>query len=286
MSKGFVQIRRGLEQHLISGSIGLFEVGAYLVMHLQADFETGIWTGSAPRLQATAPRGASLRDVQRAIERLSEIKFVRVFHVQGQRGNYRVLIHKYEPQFGALKGKRLNAFASESWCNPVYEVCAEAVTENGAESDAETVAEDAPYPKEEENREERKQTHRQKRAPGDPRFQPFFQLAYESYTSKHNRQKPLWGGKDRNKLKNLLKDQSAESLSLDRLKTLWRNFLNSTDSFTVKQGDSLAYFCESAGKFAEGPILAAPGKGANGKPTLTEIAGNNDRGLGLGLSAN
>ena len=151
MSRGFVQIRRGLEQHLIAGSIGLFEVGAYLVMHLQADFETGIWTGSAPRLQATAPRGASLRDVQRAIERLSQIKFVRAFHVQGQRGNYRVLIHKYEPQFGALRGKRLNAFASESWRNPVYEVCAEAVTETVAEGDAETVAEDAPYPYKETN---------------------------------------------------------------------------------------------------------------------------------------
>jgi len=87
MSKGFIQIRRGLEEHLLAGRIGLWEAGAYLVIHLQADFRTGIWTGSAPRLLATAPRGASLRDVQRAVARLEKIDFIRVFHQHGQRGN-------------------------------------------------------------------------------------------------------------------------------------------------------------------------------------------------------
>src|SRR5215470_2571744 len=99
MNKGFIKIRRGIQEHLVSGRIGVAEVGAYLIMHLQANFETGVWVGSAPRLLATAPRGRSLRDMQRAIERLAEISFIRVFHEQGQRGNYPVLIHKYEPQF-------------------------------------------------------------------------------------------------------------------------------------------------------------------------------------------
>jgi hypothetical protein len=154
VNKGFIQIRRGLEEHLVSGQIGVAEAGVYLVMHLQANFKTGIWVGSAPRLLATAPRGENLRDMQRAIERLAEIGFIRVFHEHGRRGNYHVLIHKYEPQCGALKGRRLNAAASSSWQQPTYEPCAEDVADVDAEVDADAVAEAAPILKEEENKNE------------------------------------------------------------------------------------------------------------------------------------
>jgi hypothetical protein len=113
-------------------------------------------------------------------------------------------------------------------------------------------------------------SRRPKPAPGDSRFQPFFTIAFESFSVKHGR-KPLWQGKDRIGLKNLLKNQNAENLSLLRLKTLWRNFLESTEPFTVKQGDSLAYFCSNVDKFSDGPILAAPQKGgASGKPTTSD----------------
>jgi len=115
-----------------------------------------------------------------------------------------------------------------------------------------------------------KDSRRHKAAPGDLRFQPFFQLAYESFTVKHGR-KPLWLGKDRNGLKNLLKSQSAEALPFERLQTLWRNYLDSTEAFTVKQGSSLAYFCSNLDKFSDGPILAAPGKGTNGKDTNSAV---------------
>lgn len=141
MSRPWSKIRAGLEDHLVSGSIGAFEAGVYLILHLQADFHTGIWTGSANRLLSTAPRGASLRDMQRALQRLGAIGFIRTFHRHGERGNYRVLINKYEPQFGALRGKRLNAEKSTSWQSPAYEPCALA----DAVTDAVTDAEDAPY---------------------------------------------------------------------------------------------------------------------------------------------
>ena len=145
---GFVKIRRGIVEHLLSGAIGFLEAGVYLTIHLQADYRTGVWTGSAPRLAATAPRGATLRDIQRALNRLAEIGFIRVFHTRGARGNYRVLIHKFEVETPALKGKRLNAFKSENWREPVYESCAEDGTEVPQTTrcgDAESEAEDAPY---------------------------------------------------------------------------------------------------------------------------------------------
>ena len=106
--------------------------------------------------------------------------------------------------------------------------------------------------------------------PADPRFQLFFAFAFESFTSKHSR-KPLWQGKDRNGLKNLLKNQSAESLPLERLQNNWRNFLASTEPFTVNQGGSLAYFCWNLDKFSDGPILQPKGK-SNGKNVNDAIA--------------
>jgi hypothetical protein len=123
-------------------------------------------------------------------------------------------------------------------------------------------------------------SRRQKPAPGDLRFQPFFQFAYESFTVKHGR-KPLWLGKDKNGLKNLLKSQSAEALPLERLQTVWRNFLDSTEAFTVKQGDSVAYFCSNIDKFSDGPLMAGSGKVDYGKPTATDLALRNARALGL-----
>lgn len=125
----------------MTGRLSAFDAGVYLIIHLQSDFRTGVWTGSAARLMGTAPRGTSLRDMQRALNRLAQIGFIRPLHRHGVRGNYRVLIHKYEPQFGALKGKRLNATKSESWQHPVYEDCA--VTD--AVTDAVTGTVDAPY---------------------------------------------------------------------------------------------------------------------------------------------
>ena len=134
-------------------------------------------------------------------------------------------------------------------------------------------------------------SRRQKAAPGDSRFQPFFNFAFESFAVKHGR-KPLWQGKDRNGLKNLLKNHRAESLSLQRLQTSWRNFLDSTETFTVKQGGSLAYFCSNIDKFSGGPIMATPQKGGNngnrsdGKPSASDLAIQNARALGLNRLAN
>jgi hypothetical protein len=136
VKNAFVKIRTGIEEHLVRGRIGFFELGVYITLHLQADYQTGIWIGSAPRLLATAPRGTDLRSVQRAVQRLVDVEFVRTFHIPGARGNYRVLIHKYSPAFGALKGMRLNALQSVCWQSPIYEPVAEV--------DADRDVEDAP----------------------------------------------------------------------------------------------------------------------------------------------
>lgn len=131
---GYAIIRRGLLDHLLEGRLGFFELGIYTTIHLQADFQTGVWRGSAPRLLATAPAGTTLREVQRAVQILVKIGFLRTFQTHGSRGNYAVLIDKYDVRIGALKGRRLNAAKSVSWREPFYEPCAERDAEANAEA--------------------------------------------------------------------------------------------------------------------------------------------------------
>ena len=119
----FVPIRTSISEDLLRGDISAFEFGVYVIVHLQADYGTGIWSGSAPRILNSAPRGAKLRDIQRALEDLKELKLLNHFHKHGQRGNFPFLIHKFTVRSGALMGMRLNACKSESWQSPVYEAC-------------------------------------------------------------------------------------------------------------------------------------------------------------------
>jgi hypothetical protein len=145
---GFAIIRGGILDHLLASTISFFDLGIYVTIHLQANFQTGVWRGSAPRLLAAAPRGTDLRQVQRALQNLAKVGFLRSFHVRGQRGNFAVLINRYDVKLGALKGRRLIAAKSDDWRHPFYESCAEDVAdsdaENDAESDAESDAEGAP----------------------------------------------------------------------------------------------------------------------------------------------
>src|ERR1700682_13157 len=132
MKERYVPIRPGIEEHLVRSAIGLLEFGSYALIHIQADYRTGIWRGSAPRILATAPRGASLRQVQRALEHFEEMGYLKSFRVQGARGNTPYLIDKFTVRSGALKGYRVNAAKSESWQRPFYEFVAEGVAEDVA----------------------------------------------------------------------------------------------------------------------------------------------------------
>jgi hypothetical protein len=101
MKERSVPIRPGIEEHLVRGAMSLCEFGIYALIHIQADYRTGIWRGSAPRIVATAPRGASLRQIQRALEHFEELGYLKCFRVQGARGNTPYLIDKFNGPSGA-----------------------------------------------------------------------------------------------------------------------------------------------------------------------------------------
>jgi hypothetical protein len=272
MSAGFYKRRRGLVEHIENGTIDLLEDGIHDYLSLKANLviagpcsiPVGVCFTSAPALHVHCPR-VSERTIQRILEHLESIGWIKTFKIPGRRGNYPTLLCRASVHDLSGNEYRINGTKTIDWRQPVYEPVGEV-----SGSCPETGGNLSGYREEREERREKKQARRPKAAPADSRFQPFFEFALRSFTAKHGR-KPLWQGKDWNSLKNLLKNHSAESLPLERLKTNWRNFLESTEAFTIKQGDSLAYFCLSIDKFSDGPILATPQKGrSNGKPSVSE----------------
>jgi hypothetical protein len=254
MKESYVPIRAGILEHLLRGDISACEFGVYGIIHLQADYASGVWRGSAPRIANSAPRGADLRKIQRALEHLAQLGLLKLFHRQGVRGNYPVLINKFTVRSGALKGQRLNADLTTNWRKPVYERCAETDTDATAVVDAV----DAPIQEVRSKKEEKREKPAAKTTPpADPRFQPFVDFAFAAFNVKHG-QKPVWLAKDYRALRDLL--GKAPSLALSELHSRWENYLQSTEPFTAKQGWSLTYFCSNVDKFLTGPILAA-GKG-------------------------
>lgn len=274
MSRGFAIIRSGIAEHMLAGRLSFFDLGLYVTIHLQADFATGKWIGSAPRLLAASPRGISLRDAQRGLQNLRRIGFLKPFHKHGERGNYRVLIDKYFVRIGALKGKRLNAWASESWENPVYESCALTDALSDALSDAEAAPSSVFSSQKSGNK---RKAPAQAPPPPDPRFQPFFDYAFQGFVSGFA-VRPSWGEKDGAALKELLK--KLPGVPLEDLRQRWDNYLGSTEEFTAKQSGSLSYFCSRADQFIRGPILP-PSNGAKGGNRAEQRTRDNLRAAGF-----
>jgi hypothetical protein len=264
MKERSVPIRPGIEEHLVRGAMSLSEFGIYALIHIQADYRTGIWRGSAPRILATAPRGASLRQVQRALEHFESVGYLKSFRVQGARGNTPYLIDKFTVRSGALKGYRVNAAKSESWQRPFYELVAEVVTED----DAVPVAQHDALSRSKKERSKKENPAPKPTAPADTRFGPFLEFAKASFETKHGHP-PTWDcfGKDGKELVAFLR--RAPHVALADWQTHISNFFDSTEPFTVKQGGSLSYFVRRFDTFANGAILAQKG-GGNGKLNTNE----------------
>jgi hypothetical protein len=105
-------------------------------------------------------------------------------------------------------------------------------------------------------------------SPADPRFQSFVAFAHETFEEKHGA-KPSWLGKDFQQLRVLLRANA--SLTPTELERRWRAYLESSELFIVKQGDSLTYFATHCDTFSSGPIMQSRGK-ANGKDINDAVA--------------
>lgn len=247
---GFFQLRRGLWEHLRDGRMSSTEALAFIYIGTQADTRNGIWKGSAKSLSGEL--GIPERTARDVLEKMEHGDYIRRFPRPGSHLCYPILVHKFLITSGEHNGEQLNALESMSPADLAY-FSREHDVVRGVEDSVEHGA--AQKRSETVEGTEQKKTKAKPAAktarPADPRFQQFVDFAYRTFEAKH-RQKPTWSGKDFNSLKALL--GKNQSLTLAELERRWTHYARSTEPFTTKQGDSLAYFCSKFDAFISGPI--------------------------------
>jgi hypothetical protein len=120
-NEGFAQIRNGLKEHIEAGKLCPTDLGVYTFLHMYCDYSTGIYTGTALGIAFRFGDASYKGMVNKSLARLKKIKFINYREGNGKRGGYRILLDKFEPTFGELRGSRLNAWKADANGNPIYD---------------------------------------------------------------------------------------------------------------------------------------------------------------------
>lgn len=107
---GFLQLRRGLWDHLRDGRMTRLEVLAFIYICSQADTRSGVWSGSAGALSGEI--GFEPRTARDVLERMEESGYIRRFALPGSHLCYPILVHKYLITTGEHNGEQLDALSS------------------------------------------------------------------------------------------------------------------------------------------------------------------------------
>lgn len=258
MAGGFYKRRRGILEHLENGHISLVDLAVHDFLSLKANLvidpacsiPPGVCFSSSVAIHnSCSKRGLSERTIRRSLQHLEQIGWIKRWPWPGKRGNYPILVCRASVHDLSGVEYRVSGAETTDWRHPALVPAAVAPG---------IVHELSTYREKRIERREKTNPAAKPAPSADPRFQPFVDLAYATFESKHQR-KPSWGRKHFKSLKNLLGcNRQASAQDLERA---WTNYLASTEPFTARQGDSLAYFCSNFDIFADGPILAAPRKG-------------------------
>jgi len=243
---GFLQLRRGLWAHIRDGRMSVTEALAFIYICSEADTRTGVWKGCAKSISGEL--GIPDRTARDVLEKMEHGDYIRRFAVPGRHSCYPILVHKFLITGGEHNGEQLNAIDSKSPIDLTYFPREQSV-EDGVQHGVEH---GAAQKRKRIEKETQKKPAAKTSPPADPRFQPFVDFAFASFEEKHG-QKPTWAGKDFKALSAML--ASNRGLDTAELERRFLNYLNSTEAFLQKQGDSLAYFCNHADSFLAGPIL-------------------------------
>src|SRR6266446_1077309 len=245
MSKenGFLQLRRGLWEHIRDGRMSITEGLAFVYICSQADTRNGIWKGSAKSLSGEL--GIPERTARDVLEKMEHGDYIRRFAVPGKHTCYPILVHKYPISQSEHDGEQLNALESKSPGELSY-FASEQSVEHGVKHGAAQRIQDT--------RDKKPEKKKSAAAPADPRFGPFLEFAKASFETKH-KHPSTWDcfGKDGSALAAFLRRAPHVTLEVWQAHVL--NYFDSTEAFTVKQGGGLAYFVRRFDTFSSGPIL-------------------------------
>lgn len=125
---GFYKRRRGVYEHIMDGTIDLLEDGIHDFLCLSANLviggdsskPAGVCFTSAPAIHAHCRR-VSERTIQRCLEHLESIDWIKTFRAPNQRGNYPVLICRATVHDLSGNEYRVSADATTDWRHPIYE---------------------------------------------------------------------------------------------------------------------------------------------------------------------
>jgi len=107
--RGFLQLRRGIWQHVRNGQMNVNMLAIYIYILSEADTRTGIWKGCAQSI-VSALR-LPLSTVKYALSKMDGI-YIRRFMVQGRRFCYPILCHKFVLTNGPDVGRMIDALNS------------------------------------------------------------------------------------------------------------------------------------------------------------------------------
>lgn len=157
MTSGYVQLRRGLQQHVIDGRMSLGEYGAYCWMLQSADDATGIWWGSAKAFSCQTR--SDTRNSRYLLETLQKKGYIKRFSELRGKGNYAVLINRFICSRGPNKGRMVNAALTSDWTTPVYEQATKFCPDASPETASKLCPETAPLQEEELKPQEKEKKH-------------------------------------------------------------------------------------------------------------------------------
>ena len=117
-ANGFLQLRRGLWEHIRDGRMSITQALAFIYVCSEADTRTGIWKGSAKSLSGEL--GIPERTARDVLEKMEHADYIRRFAVPGRHSCYPILVHKFLITDGEHDGEQLNAIDSKSPVDLAY----------------------------------------------------------------------------------------------------------------------------------------------------------------------
>ncbi len=122
---GWYPRRRGILEHLDTGSISLLDLAVHDFLCLTADYRTGVAWSSSEKIHALCPAEINSRAIRRSLAKMEGLGWLKRFCVRGRRGNYAVVIARYFVRDASGSWMSVNAERTTDWRNvqfdPVHE---------------------------------------------------------------------------------------------------------------------------------------------------------------------
>jgi len=249
-ANGFLQLRRGLWEHVRNGSLTRTGALVYIYMLTQADTRTGVWKGSA---QCVATDLNIPKSTAKYALRGLDGRYIKRFAVRGRHACYPILLHKFLITQGQHVGLMVDALSSTD------PRTLEFFKPDDEQQIVQQVVQEVAPQRIKENREETGKTNTAPSA--RPRQKLAFDSCYEAYKARFG-MGPTWGGREAKILQSFLQEHP----NIDA-KEITRRYGHSSPQLTPtmpkSMGHSPTYYRISThsqmGQFSNSPSRATHG---------------------------